>query len=98
MVTVTNVRLSYQEEVPVRSISGGKIVIWNAIFAHARQLLVQQKSIVVAMEHVKRSVLRHHARKQNADVIQDGRELSVKYQVAYKIIISLKLLKTIIII
>ena len=72
-------------------------MIRNAIFAHAQRLLVQQKSIVVVMEHVKPSVLRHHARKQNADVIQDGRELSVKNQVAFKIIISLKCLKAIII-
>ena len=70
-------------------------MIKNAIFAHAQRQLVQQKSIVVVMEHVKLSVLRHHARKQNANVIQDGRELSVKYQVAYKFIISLILLKDI---
>lgn len=96
MVTVTHVRLSYQEQVPVRIILDGKIVIWNAIFAHAQRRPVPQESIVVVMEHVKPSVLRHHARKQNANVIQDGRELSVKYQVVYKIIISLILLKAII--
>ncbi len=70
-------------------------MIWHAIFAHAQRRLVQQKSIVVVMAHVKPSVLRHYARKQNANVMQDGRELSVKYQVAYKIIISLILLKDI---
>ena len=86
-------RLSYQEEVPVRSISGGKIVIWNAIFAHAQRLLVQPRNIVVVMEHVNRIVLLHHARKQNADAIKDGRELSVKNQVAFTILISLNLLK-----
>ena len=49
----------------------------------------------MAMEHVKPSVLCHHARKQNADAIQDGREISVKNQVDFTIIISLNLLKDI---
>ena len=70
-------------------------MIRNATFAHAQRLLAQPRNIVVVMEHVNRIVLLHHARKQNADAIQDGREISVKNQVDFTIIISLNLLKDI---